>query len=253
MSGRGNAAAVAVLIVLGACSTQEPEPRPSTPVATDGSSADPSPPTPPATPDPRLVPVETLLDEGAAPDAVLYGEMNGVEPEEIVVLSSTPPSSPELPTTPHLGAFAWDPGRAAWVEVFDAAAYENPSSGRGPVLAASDAVGQEVSVLQLIDFAGDGTFELIAGVQTYGASAGPLELWVFSWLSEAFTTEFFHRTERGGQVSFGDASITLETGVYRPGDPGCCPSAFETLLVGWDPAEGRIVVLERTEREAPQS
>jgi hypothetical protein len=252
MSRRAGILLTAAVLALGACDgTPDPTPITAPSAATSAPSVTPTSPEPPPIPDPRAVPVGTLLRPGASPDAVLYGEMNGVAPEEIVVLSSTPASDPQLRPIPFLEAYAWDPAASAWVEVFDAGDYQD-AKGRGPILAANDAEGQDVPSLQLLDFAGDETLELVVGVQTYGASIGPFELWVLSWLSESFSTEFVHTTERGGHVAFADRTVSLETGVYRPGDPGCCPSAFETLLIGWDPGRGRIVVLNRTEREATQ-
>ena len=243
------AAVLVACAVLGACGGEAPAPLTT-------ASVSPSPPrstvspAPPPVPDPRQVPVATLLREDAFPEAVLYGEMDGVAPEEIVVLSSVAQQDEQLPPIPYLDAFAWDPGGATWARVFDATTFH--AGNRGPVLAANDATGQTVPALQLIDFADDGTLELVVGAQTYGASAGPVELGVLSRPSEAFEVEFYRATERGGEVSFTERTVTLETGVYRAGDPGCCPSAFETLVIGWDAATGRVVVLERTEKEATQ-
>jgi hypothetical protein len=250
MDRRIAALGVAALLMLGACD--------GGPVASPGTpspSAQVTPTTTPDTsvPDATTVEVATLLRRDTSADAVLYGDLNGVAPDEIVVLSSTPASDPQLPRVPYLDAFAWDPGPEEWIKVFDANSYQDAATGRGPVLAATDATGQAVPFLQIIDFAEDGAPELVVGVQSFGASSGPLDVWILSWLSETFTTEFLRSTERGGQMAFGESTVTLETGVYRPGDPGCCPSAIETLVIGWDPTPGRIVVLERTEQEVTQS
>ncbi len=244
--------ATSALLLLGACDDgpiDVPTPGSTPPTTPANPSA--SPPSPLA-PDASTVEIATLLRAGATAEAALYGDLNGVAPSEIVVLSSIPAGDPNLPPVPYLDAFSWDPARADWVRVFEATSYQDPATGRGPLLAATDATGQEVPFLQVIDFAEDGAPELVVGVQSFGASSGPLDVWILSWLSEAFTTEFRRSTERGGQMAFGESTVTLETGVYRPGDPGCCPSAIETLVIGWDAGVERIVVLERTEREVEQ-
>ena len=247
MSRRAICLLAAALVGLTACPDDGPETPPSAGPAT-GSVVSP----PPGVPDPKLVPVGTLLREGATPDAVLYGELNGVAPEEIVVQSSIPAQDPTLPPPPYLEAFAWDPAEDTWLRVFDASTYEDPAIRPGTILAAAETIGQSVPFLQLIDFAEDGTPELAVGVQSYGAALGPLDLWILSWPSEAFAVEFTRSTHRGGQLSFAGRRVTLEAGLYAPDDPGCCPSRIETVVVGWDPETERIVVLERTEREAPE-
>jgi hypothetical protein len=251
MTRRIAALCTAALLVLAAC---DDEPLYSPPASTPPSTTpvSPSVSVAPTVPDATTVEVATLLRPGATAEAALYGDLNRVAPSEIVVLSSIPSGDPELPPVPYLDAFSWDPAPAEWVKVFDATSYQDASTGRGPLLAATDVVSQEVPFLQIIDFAEDGAPELVVGVQSYGASAGPLDVWILSWLSEAFATEFLRSTERGGQMAFRESTVTLETGVYRPGDPGCCPSAIETLLIGWDAGSERIVVLERTEREVEQ-
>jgi hypothetical protein len=227
----------------------DPAPRPPTAAASVTPSG--SVPAPPEVPDPRQVPVGTLLRPAATPDAVLYGDLNGVSPEEIVVLSSAPGDNPDF-SIPYLDAFAWNPGDERWVKVLDATGYEDSRTGRGPILAATEGVSQAIPFLQLIDFARDEVPELVIGVQTFGASLGPLELWVLSWPGEAFSTEFTRSTQRGGHVSFESNRITLEAGLYAPSDPGCCPSQIETVVIGWDPQQEQIVVLERTVRDAPE-
>jgi hypothetical protein len=246
MSRRAIFLLAAALVGLTACPDDGPEAPPTAGPATGSVSP------PPDVPDPKLVPVGTLLRQDATPEAVLYGELNGVAPEEIVVLSSTPAQDPTLPPSPYLDAFAWDPAEEAWVQAFDASTYEDPATRPGPILAAPGTIGQTVPFLQLIDFAEDRTPELAVGVQSYGAALGPLDLWILSWPSEAFAVEFARSTQRGGQLSFAGRKVTLEAGLYAPDDPGCCPSRIETVVVGWDPEIERIVVLERTEREAPE-
>jgi hypothetical protein len=68
--------------------------------------------------------------------------------------------------------------------------------------------------------------------------------WIFSWLSEPFTSEFTLSTERGGTLTLNpDKTITLEAGEYGPNDPGCCPSNLSARTIGYDKAAKKIRVL----------
>jgi hypothetical protein len=107
---------------------------------------------------------------------------------------------------------------------------------------------QTVEVLELVDFAGDASVEIVAAVSNVGATAGPLEVWIISMDGQP-RTEYYLRTERGGRVGVQDDRVTLEFGVYRRKDPGCCPSIVETRTVGHDPASGAIVTLQRERRQ----
>jgi hypothetical protein len=108
------------------------------------------------------------------------------------------------------------------------------------------AVGQVIEVLDLADLARDGTPELVAAIANVGATSGPLELWILSMGSDgSLRTEYYMRTERGGKVAVAEGRVLIEFGVYRKGDPGCCPSSFEVRTIGHDPERDAIRVLDR--------
>jgi hypothetical protein len=181
---------------------------------------------------------------------VLYGDMNGVAPEEIVVHSrSNQPGAGGLAAQEYVDAYSWDPGTRAWVKVFDATTFEN---GATKVLETDGAVSQALfGPFEMVDFAGDKTPELVFAVQSSGATAGPLNVWVFSWLSEGFTVEFTTGTERGGTLSLNpDRTLTLDAPEYGPTDPGCCPSGRSLRTIGYDPA-GREVKILKTVQAQP--
>jgi hypothetical protein len=116
------------------------------------------------------------------------------------------------------------------------------------------AVGQVVDVLELVDLAHDGALELVAAISNVGATAGPLELWIVSMGTDrSLRTEYYMRTDRGGKVAVADKRVLIEFGVYRKGDPGCCPSSFEVRTIGYDPEADAIGVLdrERTRLDTP--
>ena len=97
----------------------------------------------------------------------------------------------------------------------------------------------------MVDFAGDGTPELLFAVQSSGATAGPYTTWIFSWLSEAFSADFSFTTERGGTLTLNpDKTLTLEAGEYGPNDPGCCPANTAKRTIGYDKASKTIKVLK---------
>ena len=141
-----------------------------------------------------------------------------------------------------------------WRRVLDGAAPAPPGAeGAGPTIVGppgSDvAIGQRVDVLEVVDFRADGTPEIVVGVANAGASGGPLEVWVIAYLGEeGFRTEFYETTSRGGELEVEGRTLTLEFGVYRRRDPGCCPSRIERQTIGFDEGAGEITVLSR-ERE----
>jgi hypothetical protein len=239
---------IVLAIVLGACGDSAEPFQPGTaapPVSTPGTSF----------PDPRAVETATLLRPGTSEKEVLYGEMNGVAPEEIVVLSEAEQGEGAQAPQPYLDAFAWNPPTDEWVKVFEATSFENPGGeSPGPVITEDEFIGQLVEPpFGFVDFDGDETQELVVPVLTFGASSGPLQVWIFSWLSEAFTVDFYFATERGGLLTVGDdgASLVLESGEYGPDDPGCCPSTIATRIIAFDEASDRIEVVQKTEEIAP--
>jgi hypothetical protein len=102
--------------------------------------------------------------------------------------------------------------------------------------------------VETVDFAPDGGRELVVSVLTAGATEGPLEVWVLALEDGSFRTEVYERTARGGDLAVDGDRLILEFGVYRPGDPGCCPSLREHLVIGFDPESGGIAVLRRVRR-----
>jgi len=103
-----------------------------------------------------------------------------------------------------------------------------------------------VQSLELVDFAGDGRPEIVAGIANAGATAGPLELWILSMGDGGLlTTELYEATARGGEVEVVGDRLRFEFAVYRKGDPGCCPSLVATQTIGWEPETGGVEVLEQ--------
>jgi hypothetical protein len=196
-------------------------------------------------PEARSVKVDQFLRPATTTVAVVYGDMNGVPPEEIVLHSRAAASGDVFRPQEYVDAYSWHPGDKTWVKVFDATTFEDPNV-EGPVLESGPGFSQALEgPFAMVDFVGDGTPELVLAVFSSGASAGPLRLWIFSWLSEAFTTEFTFATERGGALTLNpDKTITLEAGEYGPNDPGCCPSNQSVRVIGYDQAEKKVKVLK---------
>ena len=137
-----------------------------------------------------------------------------------------------------------------WRRVLDGTAAA-PPGGEGAPAAILDpsggefAVGQRLDVVELVDFRSDGTPELVVAVANAGASGGPLQVWILSLGEAGFRTDYYTETARGGRLEVEGDEVTLELGVYRPRDPGCCPSRVERRTIGFDPATGEIGVVAR--------
>ncbi|HEX5948589.1 MAG TPA: hypothetical protein VFZ45_03385, partial [Actinomycetota bacterium] len=150
---------------------------------------------------------------------------------------------------PYLEVF--DTRDAGWIRVFDATGAAPPGAGApGEMLAGADGfAGQSVRTLEVVDFAGDGRPELVVGIASFGATAGPVELWIVSMTDAGdLVTELYRATERGGEIAIDEDRLRLEYGVYRKRDPGCCPSLRAVETIGWDKAKGSIEVLARRRR-----
>jgi hypothetical protein len=140
-----------------------------------------------------------------------------------------------------------------WVRVFDALAGAPPGAGApAEMLAPPDGgfVSQSVDTLEVVDFARDGRPELVAGILNFGATAGPLELWVVSLGAHGSAgTEFYEASARDGSVEVAENRLRFEFGVYGEHDPGCCPGRIAVQTIGWNAESGGIEVLD--ERRSP--
>ena len=185
-----------------------------------------------------------LVGAGRRPVAVVSADLDGDAIEEVAVASTAAaPAGPALPTHDVQVFAARD---AEWVEVLDGREAAPPGPATPPVMLAEGApAGQVVDVLETARIRPGPGAQLVVVVASFGASAGPLELWVIAWDGSSFRTEYYDATERGGRVTVGPDAVELEFGVYRARDPGCCPSRLERRTIGWDEAAGRIGVVDR--------
>jgi hypothetical protein len=189
-----------------------------------------------------------LVRVGTRPVWIRSGDLEGDGFEELVVASI---EQRRAGTVSYLEVFRREEGR--WHRVFDATGNAPPGVGAPEQMLIPPEEGfvsQSVRTLRLMDFAADGVPEIVAGIQTFGATEGPLELWVLSMGEDgSLSTEFYRSSSRGGDVVKvrGDR-LRFEFNVYRKADPGCCPTFTDTLIIGWNEATGRIEVLERRRR-----
>ncbi len=190
----------------------------------------------------------SLVRVGTRPAWIRSGDIDGDGVEELVVYSV---AQHRAGTVPYLEVFRREKGR--WRRVFDATGNAPPGAGAPEQMLIPPEEGfvsQSVRRLRLVDFAGDGRPEIVAGIQNFGAGEGPLEVWILSMEEDgSLTTEFYGSSSRGGDVVriLGNR-VRFEFHVYRKDDPGCCPTFTDTVVIGWDEASGRIDVLERTRR-----
>src|SRR5918996_792258 len=183
-------------------------------------------------------PAASLVREGTTPAVVRTGDLDGDGVPELTVASVGQERGASGFGTPYLEVFA----RAGdeWVRVLDGT--EQAPAGPGTPdrmlqpQTGEFAVGQAVDALELSDLDGDGSREMVAAVATFGASAGPVELWIVEMTPPGdFRTAFYMATERGGEVTVERDRVSIEFGVYRKNDPGCCPSSLEVRTIGHDP------------------
>lgn len=190
---------------------------------------------------------ETLVRGGAHPVETRTGDLDGDRVPEIVIASVSKSTNAFGLPTPYLEVFARRDGE--WRKVFDATAQVPTGAGAPEVMLQPETEGfassQTIEVLELVDFASDASKEIVVAISNVGATAGPLELWIIA-MDEDPQTEHYLRTERGGSVGVAEDHVAIEFGVYRRGDPGCCPSILERRTIGHD-GEG-IVTLERERR-----
>jgi hypothetical protein len=207
-----------------------------------GPSRTPSPP-----------PAEDLVGEGARPVIVRSADLDGDGVAEVAIAAVSAAVDELGLAAPSLQVFDVRDGR--WVTVFDATAGAPPGAGAPPdMLAPVDQgfVSQSVDTLEVVDFARDGRPELVAGILNFGATAGPLELWVVSLETDgSASAEFYEASARDGSVEVRDDRLRFEFGVYRDDDPGCCPSRIAVQTIGWDPESSRVEVLDEDRSPVP--
>lgn len=203
------------------------------------------PPEPPASMERRAA---SLVRLGTRPVWIRPGDLDGDGVEELVIFSV---EQRRAGTVSYLEVFRLDEGR--WHRVFDATGNAPPGAGAPEQMLIPPEEGfvsQSVRTLRLVDFAGDGRPEIVAGIQTFGAGEGPLEVWILSMGEDgSLSTEFYRSSSRGGDVvRVRGNRVRFEFHAYRKDDPGCCPTFTDTLVIGWNEVSGRIEVLERTRR-----
>jgi hypothetical protein len=192
--------------------------------------------------------VADLIRVGTEPVWVRSGDLDGDGDEDLVVASIEQRRGGSVS---YLEVFTRD--QDGWRRVFDATGKAPPGGGAPEQMLIPPEEGfvsQSVRVLRLVDIAGDGLPEIVAGIQTFGAAPGPLEVWVISMEEDgSLTTEFYRASSRGGDVvRIRGNHLRFEYYVYRKDDPGCCPTFIETLIIGWNETTERIEVLDRTRR-----
>lgn len=197
---------------------------------------------------PPAPPPERLVRPGATPVETVAGDLDGDGVEEVMISSASVAADDLGIATPYLEVFDVRDGR--WGRVFDATGSAPPGGGAPPhMLAAAGAgfVGQSVQALEVVDFAGDGQPEMVVGIANFGATAGPLELWIVSMGDGGgLTTELYRATARGGEIRVEGDLLRFAYGVYRGRDPGCCPSRRAVETIGWDGEEIAVIALRRS-------
>ncbi len=210
----------------------------STPGKEDSAIRQGTDPTPDPVPDARSKRIGSLLRAGSSKTDVLYGDMDGEAPEEIVLASAEDPDDPF--SQRYIDVFAWSGSK--WKKIFDASRFVAPGDDV-PLLGISrgDPGGSDIPFLRLIDFHTEGSDELVAAVQPFGASPGPLELHVLTQEEARLKSAYREMTTRGGTVSQIGATIELTTGSYTPADALCCPSFETTKTIGAKKGDIRVL------------
>jgi hypothetical protein len=195
--------------------------------------------------------VKSLLRRQTLVTAVRKADLDGDGVVEVVVASRSKLFTHfELPPQ-YLDVFAFRDG--SWRRIFDAT-MDLPAGESHPQgmldTPAEDVINRLVDSIHVVDLEEDGTSELVVGVATIGAGVGPLELWILSLEGEKLRTDFYDRTTRGGEIVVDGKRIVFEFPVYRPRDPGCCPTRFERQVIGFDEGTGSVTVLHRSRHRA---
>lgn len=191
-------------------------------------------------------PPETLVRPGTRATFRLAEDLDGDGIEE-VVLAARARDAPEFGfPAQFLDVYRVEDG--SWQRVLDGTG-EAPSGGEGPGRMLDpprrEFITRLVGGVEAVDFANDGSSELVVSVLTAGAGEGPLEVWVLALEGGSFRTHVYQRTTRGGDLIVDGDRLILEFGVYRRADPGCCPSLRERRVIGFDGESDRVRVLER--------
>jgi hypothetical protein len=204
----------------------------------------------PDVPDPRSVPVQSLLRPGTRVLKAMYGDVDGDGVEDIVLASiETSPPPGAVMAQAYLDVYRYD-GEGGWPRAWEASAPAPPGNPQAPdsVLEKAEpgAVSQQLDFLALVDFRGDGSSELVVGVLNVGAGPGPLDVWAVRFGPEGAVNDFWEQTTQGGVLVAAGDTVKLQTPSFEDGDPACCPSSIEHQTIGYAKAADRIKVLERT-------
>jgi hypothetical protein len=194
---------------------------------------------------------ERLVREGSRLTIGRTADLDGDGVAEVVVAARAIEADRFQHPAQYLDVYGYRDGD--WVRLFSGT--EEVPTGNGIPETMLDRPGDELvgrlaDTVEVVDFAGDGAPELVVGILTVGAGPGPLELWIVSMADGELRTELYERTVRDGELQVRADRLLFEFGVYRPSDPGCCPSQVERQVIGYGTSQGEIVVLERTRRKA---
>lgn len=183
-------------------------------------------------PSARDVPISSLMRAGAQRKRILYGELDGDVPEEIVVVA-TKDMGGLLPAH-FVDVFAWRDEE--WRRVFSGTSF-HPESAERTILSSPEEArdqygGQDLVFSRVVDLGGRNDY-LVLGTMPIGASGGPIEVWVVSPKASenGFELDFQFATERAGDLTVSDRGLVLEAPLYTRDDPMCCPSGREEVLI----------------------
>ena len=196
--------------------------------AEGAGSAQPDGPDEMVIPDPQLVDVSTLVGGETEVVDLIYADLTGTPPAEIIVHSQVAHQAAagyefDLPV---IEVFQWS--SREWTKVFDSTS--DALRADHPLTTGEYAV--RVDALAAVKFDANLPFKLVLGLYTVpGATAGPFEVMVLSFEPDPHL-RFFDSTERGGSLIVDGSTIVLEAGSYRHGHAGCCPAERRTAVIG---------------------